>query len=166
MALAARDPPVSLEYLAPPQDCLVLKVDHWVEMEAFLEVRALLQVPAFQHLVQAEALGTFPACRVPWNPLPVLVESLEAASAVQMVLQKVLLVLSAQKTPVTERLPFPKALSAVAAVASVAQVAPVIRELLANHRQEHRVLALAAAAASHKADRVLPVAVQEVHVVP
>lgn len=131
-------------------------------MEAFLEVRALLQVPTFQ----VQSLGTFPACRVPWNHLPVLVASLEAASAVQMVLQKVTLVLSAQKTPVTERLPFPEALSAVEAVTSVAQVAPVILELLANHRQEHRVLALAAAVASHKADRVLPVAVPEVHVVP
>lgn len=83
-----------------------------------------------------------------------------------MVFQKVILALSAQETPVTERLPFPEALSTVAAVASVAPVAPVMLELLANHRQVHRVWALPAAAAALQADRVLPVAVREVHVVP
>lgn len=92
MALAAWDLPCSLGHRALTQVCLVLKLDHWVEMEAFLDVRALVQVPS----CQVKALGTFPACRDPWDPLPVLVESLEAASVVQMVLQKVFLAFSAQ----------------------------------------------------------------------
>lgn len=49
----------------------------------------------------------------------------------------------------------------------MAAVAPVNLELLAYHSQEQGVWALASAAVSlQQADRVLPVAVREVHVLP
>lgn len=78
VALAALDPPCALGHRALAQHCLVLKVGDRVETEAFLEVRDPLQVPSFQ----VKALGTLQACRVPWDPLPLRVDSLEAASAV------------------------------------------------------------------------------------